>query len=108
MKKHHLIILGLCFLLSACVINNPTYFGDKFSPTRNIDIFYSTHDVKKDFKVIGHMNYPNVGQDVVKDKFVSYAKTIGADAIVITGNTVDNSGKSGSDVVNADVLKYNN
>ncbi|WP_428328508.1 hypothetical protein [Mucilaginibacter sp.] len=108
MKNHHFVILAFGLFLSSCAINQPSYFGDKLTPTTNIDIFYSTHDVKKDYKVIGHMNYPNVGQEQVKQVFVGYAKKIGADAIVITGNNVDYSGKTGSDVVNADVLKYNN
>jgi len=107
MKNHLLIIAVFCFFLSACAVSMPSYFGDKFPPTTNVDIFYSTHDVKKEYKVIGHMNYPNIGQEAVKDKFIAYAKSIGADAIVITGNTVNDGTKSGSDVVNADVLKYN-
>jgi hypothetical protein len=107
MKNRHVIVLAFCLLLSACGVIVPTYFGDKYPPTTNVDIFYSTHDVKKEYKVIGHMNLPNIGQEVVKSKFVDYAKSIGADAIVITGNTVNDGTKSSSDVVNADALKYN-
>jgi hypothetical protein len=43
---------------------------------------------------------------MVKTKLLNYAKTVGADAIVINGNTIDNGGKISSDVVNADALKY--
>ncbi|MCO5946359.1 hypothetical protein [Mucilaginibacter flavidus] len=107
MKIYLLIALAFCFLLTACRVIEPDYFGEKYPPTTHVDIFYSTHDVKKDYKVIGHMNLLNFGQDSVKIKFVRYAQKIGADAIVITGNTVNDSVKGGSDVVNADALKYN-
>jgi hypothetical protein len=107
MKNYQFIILGLCLFLASCATIAPTYFGDKFTPTSTVDIYYSAHDVKQPYKVIGHLTYPNTGQEKVKSAFVAYAKTIGADAIVIVGNTVDNSGKYASDVVNADALKYN-
>ena len=108
MKNYHIIILaGFSLLLSACSYR-VAYFGDKLTPTSNVDIYYSTHDVKRQYKVIGHMNIGNIGQETVKAKFVAYAKTIGADAVVITGNTIDSGGKTGSDVVNADALKYEN
>ena len=55
---------------------------------------------------MGHLNIPNGEQGDVKGKLIDYAKKIGADAIIITGNTVNNGGKYSSDVVNADALKY--
>lgn len=110
MKNYHILLVSLCVLvLSSCGLVQPTYFGDKLPATTNVDIYYSTHDVKQQYKVIGHLTIPNMGQDQVKVKLSDYAKTIGADAIVITGNTVDTNGKyGGSDVVNADALKYQN
>jgi hypothetical protein len=107
MKNYHIITASLCLLLlSSCLTLKPTYFGDKFPATTSVDIFYSAHDVKQAYKVIGHLTIANIGQDSVKSKFVAFAKTIGADAIVITGNTVDTGGKTGSDIVNADALRY--
>ena len=109
MKNLHIfVIAGLCLLLSSCA--TVSYFGDTLTPaTTNIDVFYSTHDVTKQYKVIGHLNYPDSDSpDVVKAKFVAYAQKIGADAIVITGSSVDTRGQSGSNVINADALKYTN
>jgi len=109
MKNLHIFILaGLCLLLSSCATVN--YFGDTITPpTTNVDVFYSAHDVTRPYRVIGHLNWAYGGkQDLVKSKFVDYAKKIGADAVVITGSTVDTNGKTGSDVVNADALKYTN
>ncbi|MBV8388294.1 MAG: hypothetical protein JO080_00685 [Mucilaginibacter sp.] len=103
--KNLLLIVSIA-LLTACAAVQPSYFGDKLPPTTSVDLFYSAHDVKQPYKVIGHLTMANLGQETVKNKMRDYAKTIGADAIVITGNTIDNGGKYGSDVVNADALKY--
>ena len=103
MKNYRLILTCICLLLSSCA--TVSYFGDKLSPTASIDIFYSAHDVKKAYKVIGHLTYVNHGQDKVKAKFSEYAKSIGADAIIISGteSTID----AQAVYVNADALKYN-
>jgi len=82
-----------------------SYFGDKFAPTASVDIYYSKHDVKRDYKVIGHLSCPNAGQQFVKDKLAAYAKTIGADAVVILGTEATKDNQAA--VVNADALKYN-
>jgi len=105
--KDRITILGLSLLLSACGTIAPNYFGDKFSPTDSVDLYYSTHDVKQEYKVIGHLTITKViGQDSVKAKLVGYGKKIGADTIVILGNTVNDGGKVPSDIVNADALRY--
>jgi len=101
--KKHLIITGLCFLLSACAII-PTYFGDKYPPTSSVDLYYSAHDVKQSYKVIGHLAIQNIGQDEVKTRLTNYAKTIGADAVVILGTDATKDNQAA--VVNADALKY--
>ena len=109
MKKYHIILVCICILFSSCG-TYVKYFGDKLGPTTSVDVFYSEHDVAKPFKVIGHLTdlYPGK-QDVIKAQLVAYAQSIGADAIVITGSTVETNGKTGgSDVVNAEALKYTN
>ena len=102
--KKYLIITGLCLLLSACGIITPTYFGDKYPPTTTVDIYYSAHDVKPAYKVIGHLTIQNIGQETVKTKLTDYAKTIGADAVVILGTDATKDNQAA--VVNADAIKY--
>ncbi|MBS1502774.1 MAG: hypothetical protein JST32_11975 [Bacteroidetes bacterium] len=105
MKNYRFLFIGLCLALSSCA--SITYFGDRLPPTNAVDIYYSDHDVKKDYTVIGHLNLVNemqVDQEHVKAKLAAYAKKIGADAIVILGtasaeDTVDA-------IVRADALKY--
>jgi 5,10-methylenetetrahydrofolate reductase len=108
MKNHHLFLIVFCLLLSSCGLVSANYFGDTLAaPTTNVDVYYSAHDVKKDYKVIGHLTCTNVGQDATTRALTNKAKAVGADAIVITGDTVDASGKYSSDTVTADALKYN-
>ncbi len=105
MKNYHTLLIGICLLLSSCA--SITYLGDTLPPTTSVDIYYSAHDVTKQYKVIGHLTCLNGGVDYVKAHLSAYAKKIGADAIVITGSTVNAAGANSSDVANADALKYN-
>lgn len=102
MKTFLIMFAACCLLLTSCF--TVTYFGDKLTPTTTVDIYYSAHDVTKAYKVIGHLNYPNKGQEEVKARLTGYAKTIGADAIIITGTSATKDDQSA--VVNADALKY--
>jgi hypothetical protein len=104
MKAYHIVIISFCLLLSACT--PVAYLGDQLPPTTSVDIYYSAHDVTKQYKVIGHLTCQNGGVDFVKAHLSDYAKKIGADAVVITGSTIAGSGKNGTDIVNADALKY--
>lgn len=105
--KNLLLILSILLFIGSSIVQ-PAYFGDRLPPTSSVDLSYSTCDVTQPYRVIGHLTFPNIGQQAVKGKLVAYAKTIGADAVVITGNTVGTGGKYGSDVVSADALKYSN
>ena len=102
--KNLIFILSMGLLLSGCAM--VSYVGDKYPPSASVDVFYSAHDVTKSYKVIGHMTYPvSYGTDAIKAKFVAYGKSVGADAVVITGN----QGIMDSEYAYAtgDALKYN-
>ena len=103
MKHYFTILVASSLLLSSCsaLVN---YIGDKYPSTTTVDIFYSAHDVKKEYKVIGHLTYPNAGTDAVRSAMENYGKKIGADAIVIIG--IESSKDAQSTVVTADALKY--
>jgi|SRR3569833_2021121 len=102
--KNFIAILSLSLLLAGCAV--VSYVGDKYPPSNSIEVFYSAHDVTKSYKVIGHMTYSaSEGTEAIKSKFVEYGKSVGADAVVITGNM----GLKDSEhaYVTADALKYN-
>ncbi len=105
MKKQLLLVAGLCLLICSCAIVPITYFGDRLSPTTSVDLYYSTHDVKHEYKVIGHLTCQNfLNQEEVKRKLSDYGKSIGADAVVILGT--DNAKNDQAAIVTADALKY--
>ncbi|MBS1531505.1 MAG: hypothetical protein JSU01_14450 [Bacteroidetes bacterium] len=105
MKNYRFLFACLCLLLSSCA--EITYFGDRLPPTNAVDIYYSGHDVKKDYTIIGHLTLVNemqVDQEHVKAKLAAYAKKIGADAVIILGTS---SAEDVADaIVRADAVKY--
>ncbi len=96
------MIIAAFMLFTSCYTVG--YFGDKLPPTEHTDIYYSAKDVKRAHKVLGHMTYPSVGQKTVTAKLSNYARSIGADAIIIFGT--ENSSAHDNDVVKADAIKY--
>jgi len=123
MKNYYILLISFCLLLASCDTVQPSYFsdkfqstpdveiyyfGDKYPPTTNVDLYYSAHDVKQQYKVMGHLAIPNIGQEQVKARLSDYAKKIGADAVVILGSTIYIASLNQSDVINADALKYQN
>jgi len=98
-RTYLVIIMSFCFLLASCALP-VTYLGDRLTPTSSIDFFYSAHDVKVDYKVIGHLTCGNGRENIVKSSLTEYAKKIGADAITSPNGDIQ------SGVVNADALKY--
>jgi hypothetical protein len=106
MKLKLLVLIGLCTLFFSC--GSASYFGERLAPTTSVDVYYSEHDVKKPFKVMGHLKYVNyfsADQDVVKGKLIKNARELGGDAIVILGTTTVEDAVDA--IVNAEVLKYN-
>lgn len=99
----------LCYLpfmfLSSCITTS--YIGDKLVPTNRVDVFYSAKDVKKDYKVIGHISSETgMGEERAKQMIIGKAKIVGADAIIITG--IDyTGGEDSSPYSKAEAIKYN-
>jgi hypothetical protein len=104
MKKYIFTIISTWLLLSAC--GQPiAYIGDSFKPTATVDVFYSVHDIKRDYKVIGHIKSQYYAQNSAKKKLIKFAKEAGADAIVFL--EIDTTKANKSNRVNADLVKYN-
>jgi len=82
MKKHVYITLILCTLLSACSLP-PTYIGDKLPPTKKVDIYYSAGEVKRDYKVIGHLTSHKYIKSAIERNMVEFTKRNGGDGVII-------------------------
>ena len=76
----------IVLFVSACA--EVDYVGDSYPPTTHIDVFYSEHDVEKDYRVMGHA-VAHAGEFVstqkLQDALVDEARDRGADGIIITG-----------------------
>lgn len=92
-------------LLSSCATTS--YMGDKFAATSNIDVFYDVKDVKKEYRVIGHI-YASTGvnADKVKESILAKARAVGADGVIILGLNTTGAGKNTENVQQADAIKY--
>lgn len=101
LKLHHLIIV-LAFFFTSCATTS--YLGDNYPATEKIDVFYDAKDVKKDYKVIGHLitDYTSDSAEA-KEALSGKAKKVGADGIIIL--QVAGNGEHVS--IRADAIKYN-
>ncbi|GAA4790573.1 hypothetical protein GCM10023231_18120 [Olivibacter ginsenosidimutans] len=80
--------------------------GDRFSPTDNVDIYYSSKDVKHEYKVIGHITADVIAnEESSKRSIIQKAKAVGADAVIIHG--IEYKGdKDSSGYSKAETIKY--
>jgi len=97
MKKHYYIILIFCTFLSACSLP-PTYMGAKLPPTQKVDVYYSANEVKRDYKVIGHLLSHVYIKSAIEHNMASYAKKMGGDGVIIM--------PAANNRIEAEVLKY--
>lgn len=109
MKSLSLIFLNLiilAFFLNSCATT--TYLGDQLAVTSNVDVYYAGKDVKREYKVMGHITAPTTGDDnAVKPNIIDRAKKVGADAVIILGRDYS-GGKDSEPFVKADAIKYIN
>jgi hypothetical protein len=101
--KSIIAILVIC-LFTACATSS--YIGDTRTPTSNVDVFYADKDVKRAYRVLGHI-YTGVSlnSELVKQRIIDKAKTIGADAVIIP--VVSSTGGKDADLYQqADAIAY--
>jgi hypothetical protein len=83
------ISLILIFSLSLFIIQcaQVNYVGKTFSPTSDIDVYYSEHEIEKEFTTIGHAMGSGgflVSNEKIQDELVKKARSVGADGVIIT------------------------
>lgn len=98
-----IVILFSLFIISCAPAS---YIGDKLAPTDHIDVFYASKDVKKEYKVIGHITViSELNENKTKTLLIKKARSVGADGIIILG--LDYTGaKSEIPYGRADAIKY--
>lgn len=115
MWRRNLIIaialIVLSFGVFACAHVN--YMGKSFEPTTKIEVFFSKEEIEREYVVIGHAigtGTTFVSNDKIERKLIEKARSIGADAILITGVGKDNAPAGDGSVtekqVQASFVKY--
>lgn len=86
--KPVLFSVTLFLLLSTTSCRNVYYVGDRYPSTNQVDVYYAERDVKREYKVIGHLSEQirsRNGEERTKAAIVAKAREIGAHGIIITG-----------------------
>ena len=96
-KYYYIIVLTLCASLSACSLP-PTYMGDKLPPTNKVDIYYSTNEVKRDYKLMGHLVSHVYIKSTIEHNMTAFAKKEGGDGVIIMPKA--------NNRIEAEVIKY--
>ncbi|WP_139235639.1 hypothetical protein [Mucilaginibacter polytrichastri] len=99
-----LIVVVTILMFSSCATT--TYIGDILPVTKNVDIYYAEKDVKKEYKVIGHITAPTNGdENAAKPRIIERGKKVGADAVILLGRGFT-GGKDSESFEKADAIKY--
>ncbi len=95
-RKLSFIALAVLLTVSCTKID---YVGKSYSPTTEVDIYFSLDDVKGSYEVMGHLTATAgtfVSSEKMQEEILKKAQEKGADAVVILGldHYVTNSGSS--------------
>jgi hypothetical protein len=104
-------VLGIILFLSACSLYSPAYFGSRFTPTTDVQSYYSIKDINKPFEVIGHMNaatgHSESSQIKTRQLVIEKAKEIGGDGVVFSElNRQVNQNTTDDFTIKVDVIKF--
>ena len=110
MKKYFILSLIALIFLFGCV-SPIRYIGKTYPPTSNVDTYYSPHDVKKDYEVIGKVSNMGGNLQKIQNGIVEEAKKRGADGVIYsnmqsTTDVVNGNSSSSGRLLNADFIKY--
>ncbi|MDD4857670.1 MAG: hypothetical protein PHD74_06135 [Candidatus Krumholzibacteria bacterium] len=83
-----IVMLTAATLLLAVGCTKIDYVGKEFSPTVDVDIFFSLDDVEREYEVMGHVTATAddmVSAEKMQEEILKKAREKGADAVVILG-----------------------
>jgi hypothetical protein len=85
MTSHlRLILFAFCSFLAGCTTTD--YFGKTYPPTQRVDVFFSAHDVRRDYEIMGQIRAEAdefVSLQAMQQQLMNEAMQKGADAILI-------------------------
>ena len=85
--SYTLPILLILLVVSTVGCAKVNYLGEEFTPTSNVDIYYSEDAIEREYDLIGHgLGHGTlVKNKKIQEKLIDEAKKKGADAILVTG-----------------------
>jgi hypothetical protein len=115
MRKRLLKLTGftlfLVILLSNCAAR-VNYVGKRYSPSQEVDVYYSKEDINKEYEVMGHAigsgdSLPSTNERIQR-KLIEEAKSKGADGILITGihKSIEHPDNDEAVQIKAEFIKY--
>jgi hypothetical protein len=104
MRTYHFLIISVCLLSSSCA-QPMMYNGEKRPRTSTVEVYSSANEIKRPYKVMGRIIGHKYADDIVKTEMMKYAKSIGADGVIILG--VDKTVTGKPNRVIAEAIKYN-
>ncbi len=84
--RRRLTLVALLLLIAGCT--KIDYVGQEYSPTTQVDMYFSEGDVGRDYKVMGHLVATAgdiVSAEKMQKKIMEKARQKGADAVIILG-----------------------
>jgi hypothetical protein len=110
-----LILFAFCSFLASCTTTE--YFGKTYPPTQRVDVFFSTHDIRRNYEVMGQIRAEAdefVSLQAMQQQLMNEAMQKGADAILIehvgkteTTKEKKKSGDSSSTMVSTTQIETN-
>jgi hypothetical protein len=83
------------------------YVGDNYSQTSDVQVFYSAKEIKREYKVIGHMTKEiSYKSESDKKAMIKEAKKHGADGIIFSDINLNPDRKSDQATVKAELIKF--
>lgn len=105
-RKLFILFMPVLFSMGSCI--GTSYLGDRYNSTTHTDIYYASKDVKKDYKVIGHISSRIwLSEEGAKRKIVEKARAVGADGVIIHGIEYT-GGEDADSYYKAEAIQYNN
>ena len=99
-------VLSAMAFMTSCATTS--YIGDTLTPSQQIDVYYAAKDVKREYKVMGHISAATtISENDAKARIIEKAKAVGADGVIIIGLDFT-GGKDSTPFEKADAIKYTN
>lgn len=81
--KKTLTLMALVMMTVSCV--NMDYVGKQYTPTNEVEMYFDTYDIKREFEVMGILTAESgefISTETIQEKVMEKAREKGADAVL--------------------------